>query len=154
MEPLSMQVEPTVAILREAEATGMLQRHWEELALDKGRVPLQPDWRRYGEMEAQGMLSTVAVRQRSQLVGYSIMVVSTGLHYADCPEARMDIFWLMPEVRGGPGGLQMFRKHEKELRRRGVRRIYVGSKLHRDSSPLFRRLGYQPVELWLSKMLG
>jgi GNAT superfamily N-acetyltransferase len=153
MQHLAMLVEPTIDILAEAERTGMLQRHWEELALDKDEVPLAPDWDRYQLMEAHGMLSAIAVRERSRLVGYSIMVLTRGLHYRDCPEARMDIFWLEPEVRGRMGGVRMFRAHEKELRRRGVKRIYVGSKLHRDSSVLFHRLGYRPVEVWMSKML-
>lgn len=153
MQHLSMQVENAVDILREAAATGMLQQHWEELALDKGEVPLAPDWDRYQLMDAHGMLSAIAVRERSRLVGYSIMVLTHGLHYRDCSEARMDIFWLDPEVRGRMGGVRMFRAHERELRRRGVKRIYVGSKLHRDSSVLFRRLGYRPVEVWMSKML-
>lgn len=148
-----MTVERAVDILREAQATGMLQRHWDELALDKESVPLAPDWRRYDELEAQGMLSAIAVRERSRLVGYSLMVLTRGLHYSTCPEAQMDIFWLDPEIRGRWAGVRMFRAHEKELRRRGVKRVHVGSKLHRDSSRLFRRLGYQPVELWLSKML-
>lgn len=153
MQHLSMHVKSAVAILREANDTGMLARHWEELALDKEAVPLAPDWQRYRDLEATGALSAIAVRERGQLVGYSIMVLSTGLHYSSCPEARMDIFWLMPEVRGRWGGVRMFRAHERELRRRGVKRIYAGSKLHRDLSRLFRRLGYQPVEIWLSKML-
>jgi hypothetical protein len=153
MEHLSMHVECTVDVLREARDTGMLQRHWEELALDQDEVPLSPDWGRYWDLECQGCLSTLAVRERSRLVGYSIMVLTHGLHYADCYEARMDIFWLAPEVRGRYGGVRMFRAHEKELKRRGVKRVYCGSKLHRDSSRLFLRLGYRPVETWFSKML-
>lgn len=153
MEHLAMLVERTVDVLREARETGMLQRHWEELALDQNEVPLSPDWGRYWDLELQGALSTIAVRERSRLVGYSIMVLTSGLHYATCSEARMDIFWLSPEVRGRWGGVRLFRAHERELRRRGVRRVYVGSKLHRDSSRLFLRLGYKPVETWFSKML-
>jgi GNAT superfamily N-acetyltransferase len=154
VEHLSIQPEGTLATLQEAEDTGMLRRHWEELALDKDSVSLAPDWRRYRLLEAEGVLSTMAVRQRGKLVGYSIMVLTTGLHYRGCFEARMDIFWLAPEARGRFGGVRLFRAHEKELRRRGVKRIYVGSKLHRDSSRLFLALGYRPVELWLSKMLA
>lgn len=154
MEHLSIEVaQNTVDVLLEAAATGMLQRHWEELGLDQDEVPLAPDWRRYRDLEGQGALSCVAVRQRGVLVGYSIMVLTTGLHYAQCYEARMDIYWLDPAVRGRWGGVRMFRVHERELIRRGVKRVYVGSKLHRDSGRLFKRLGYRPVETWHSKML-
>lgn len=153
MEHLSIQPEDTVAVLQEAEDTGMLRRHWDELALDKNAVSLAPDWRRYRHLNDQGVLSTMAVRERGKLVGYSIMLLTTGLHYKHCYEARMDVFWLAPEVRGRYGGVRLFRAHEKELKRRGVRRIYTGSKMHRDSSRLFLALGYKPVEIWFSKML-
>ena len=65
----------------------------------------------------------------------------------------MDVFWLAPEIRGRMGGLRLFRAVEKELRRRGVQRIYVGSKLHKDVGRLFLALGYHPIETWFSKML-
>lgn len=131
----------------------MLMRHWEELALDKDRVALKPDWNRYRTLEQWGHLSVVTARAQGVLAGYSWMVVTTGLHYSDCLEARMDIYWIAPEHRGRWGGVNLFRAHERELKRRGVQRIYVGSKLHKDSSALFRRLGYQPIETWFSKML-
>lgn len=153
MEHLTIAVESAMSVLFEAQDTGMLQAHWAELALDKEQIPLEPDFGRYRDLEQAGALSCVAVRQRGRLLGYSIMVLSTGLHYRGCYEARMDIYWLAPEVRGRWGGVRMFRVHERELSRRGVRRVYVGSKLHRDSGRLFQRLNYKPVETWYSKML-
>lgn len=147
-----MQVEAFSAVIDEAKP--LLQRHWEELALNKESVPLDPDWRRYAALEAQGQLSVVTVRANGKLVGYSWMVVQPGLHYRGCLEARMDIFWLAPEHRGRMGGVRLFRAHEKELRRRGVQRVYTGSKLHKDSSRLFLALGYTPIEQWFSKMLS
>jgi len=152
MEHLSLQVEPFRAFCEEVKP--LLPRHWEDLALDKEKVPLAPDWQRYALLDAQGALSVVTVREKGRLVGYSIMVVMPGLHYVTCLEARMDIFWLAPEVRGRMGGLRLFRAHERELQRRGVKRIYAGSKLHKDSSRLFLAMGYQPVEQWFSKWIG
>ena len=81
------------------------------------------------------------------------MVIERGLHYLGTLEAYMDIYWIAPEVRGRYGGVRLFRAHEKELRRRGVARVHVGSKLHRDSARLFRALDYTPTEMWFSKML-
>jgi len=136
------------------EATPLLYRHWEESALDKERVPLDPDWARYASLEAMGALSVVTMRERGRLVGYSCMVVQPGLHYRSCLEARMDIFWLAPECRGRMGGVRLFRAVERELQRRGVKRIYAGSKLHKDVSSLFVKLGYVPIERWFSKWIG
>jgi GNAT superfamily N-acetyltransferase len=152
MEHLSLAVEPFAPFC--AEVQPLLPRHWEELALNKDKVPLDPDYQRYAELDAKGALSVVTMRRNGALVGYSIMVVTPGLHYRTCLEARMDIFWVAPEVRGRMGGLRLFRTHEKELKRRGVKRIYTGSKLHKDSSRLFLALGYEPVETYFSKWIG
>jgi GNAT superfamily N-acetyltransferase len=151
MEHLSVQVEAYGDMLEEAKP--LYQRHWEELALDQDAVPLAPDWERYAALEASGALSIVTVRARGRLVGYSFMVVQRGLHYATTLEARMDMFWIAPEHRGRMGGVRLFREVERELVRRGVRRVYAGSKLHRDASRLFLALGYKPIETWFSKML-
>lgn len=149
---LSFQVEAFSAVWPELQP--LLPRHWEELALDKESVPLDPNWPRYAEIEKAGAISMVTVRENGCLVGYCIMVLSPGLHYRTCYEARMDVFWLAPEVRNqAMPGVRLFRAVEKELKRRGVQRVYVGSKLHRDVGRLFERLGYHPIETWYSKML-
>jgi len=152
VEHLSLAVEEFSRVIDEAKP--LLYRHWEEIALDKERVPLDPDWARYASLEAMGALSVVTMRQNGKLVGYSCMVVQPGLHYRGCLEARMDIFWLAPECRGRMGGVRLFRAVERELQRRGVKRIYAGSKLHKDVSSLFVKLGYVPIERWFSKWIG
>lgn len=151
MEHLAIQVENFGDVIGEMKP--LFQRHWEELALDKETVPLDPDWARYAAMEAQGQLSTVTVRCRGELVGYAIMIVTPGLHYRSTLHGVMDMFWLAPEHRGHFGGIRLFKRVEAELKRRGVRRIFVGSKLHRDTSRLFTALGYWPIEHWFSKMV-
>lgn len=151
MEHLSTQTEPFGRVIEEAKP--LLQRHWEEIALDRDSVPLEPDWPRYAAMERLGQLSVVTVRAQGRMVGYCCMVIQPGLHYRSCLEARMDIFWIAPEYRGRMGGVRLFKAVEAELKRRGVRRMYVGSKLHKDSSRLFEAMGYRPIEQWFSKML-
>lgn len=152
MQHLTCQPEAFEPFLREVQP--LLPRHWEELALNKDKVPLAPDYDRYLRMDREGMISVVTVRAQGALVGYSIFVVQPGFHYKTCLEARMDIFWLAPEYRGRGGGVRLFKAHEQELKRRGVQRIYAGSKLHKDSSRLFMALGYDPIEQWFSKWIG
>lgn len=149
---LSYQVERISDLFEEIEP--LWRRHWQEIGLNHDKVPLDPDYRRYREMDAQGILSTVTVRQDGRLVGYSIFVVFPALHYKSTLEATNDIFWIAPESRNGVAGKRLFRAVECELKRRGVKRMMVGSKLHRDSSPLFLALKYQPIEMWFCKLLG
>ena len=152
MEHMITSVEAFSAVIEEAKP--LLARHWEEIALNKDSVPLDPDWQRYAAMEAMGQLSVVTVRAAGKMIGYCCMVIQVGLHYRSCLEARMDIFWIAPEYRGRMGGVRLFRAVEAELKRRGVKRMYVGSKLHKDSSRLFEALGYTPIEQWFAKTLG
>lgn len=151
MEHLSLQVEKFSDVIEEAKP--LLFRHWEEIALDQDRVPLDPDWQRYAELEAAGALSIVTMRRNGAMVGYSCMVVAPGIHYRSTLEARMDIFWIAPEVRGRMGGVRLFKAVEAELKRRGVRRVYCGSKLHKDVSRLFWAMGYRAIEQWFCKWL-
>ncbi len=155
MEHLSFQVESLMAeggIFHEVQP--LVHRHWEDLALNRDKVPLLPNWSRYRQLEGEGALSIVTARRNGKLVGYSCMILSPGLHYSTCFEARMDLFWLAPEVRNqAMPGIRLFRAVEKELKRRGVQRVYVGSKLHKDVGRLFERLGYTPIETWYSRML-
>ena len=66
----------------------------------------------------------------------------------------MDIFYVLPEHRGSGTGFQLFKFVEKQLKNRGVQRLFVGSKLHKDASWLFEKLGYMPVETYYSTWLG
>lgn len=128
--------------------------HWEELALDKDRVPLDPDYALYDALNDSGSLMLVTLRQAGSLVGYFIGFVKTGLHYASCLTLTMDIYWTHPAIRGGTAALRLFRCVLAEAKRRGASRVFFGSKLHQDSGRLFKALGFKPVETWYSKMLG
>jgi len=149
---LTAQVEDFFQAL--PEMLPYLPQHYAELALDKDQVPLDPDWRRYRALYDLGQLLLVTLRERGRLVGYSWTFITPHMHYGSTLTATMDIFWIVPEYRGRMGGKRLFRAVERELRRRGVKRWMVGSKLHKDSSRLFVALGFRPVELWLSKMVG
>ena len=66
----------------------------------------------------------------------------------------MDIFWTHPSIRNGFAGVKLFRLVEKEAKRRGVQRMFFGSKVHKDASKLFEFLKMQATEIYYSKWLG
>jgi GNAT superfamily N-acetyltransferase len=136
------------------EIKPLLPMHWEELALNKDKVPLSPQWHVYDRRDAAGELQLVVLREDGALIGYYIGFVTPGLHYSTCLTAMMDIFYVHPEHRGRRGGIILFQAVEKELRRRGVMRWVVGAKLHNDASPLFERLKFERIEVYYSKWLG
>lgn len=149
---ITCQVEPFVPFLDEVKP--LLPIHWEELALDKDKVPLDPQYEVYLERAARDEALSVTVREDGRLVGYFVGFIAPGLHYKTCLTCTMDIFYVLPEHRGAGAGFFLFKTVEKELRRRGVRRLFAGSKLHKDASWLFEKLGYTEVERYYSAWLG
>lgn len=135
------------------ELKPILPLHYEELALDKADCPLDPRYDVYERLEAAGELLFVTLRQRGALIGYFIGMVAPGMHYRTCLTCHMDIFYVHPDHRGNAGGQILFAEVERELRRRGVTRWFVGCKLHLDASWLFERLGFQRIEVYYSKVL-
>lgn len=128
------------------EVKPMLPLHYAELALDQDVVPLSPQYDEYLRRDALGMVLCVAMRDAGELVGYFVGFVAPGLHYSTCLTLQLDIFWLRPDHRGKGGGTILFKAVEAEAKRRGVQRMFVGSKCHLDASWLFERLGYTKVE--------
>lgn len=136
------------------ELEALLPLHYEELALNQDKVPLAPQYGVYIERERAGGLIFVALRDAGDLVGYFIGFIAPGLHYSTCLTCTMDIFYIRKDKRTGSAGVRMFRFVESELRRRGVQRWFMGSKIHADASALFKRIGAAPVETYYSKWLG
>jgi GNAT superfamily N-acetyltransferase len=135
------------------ELKALLPLHYEELALNKDKVPLSPQYEVYVDRERQGMLLFVTARDAGQLVGYFIGFVAPGLHYSTCLTCIMDIFYIAPDHRGSNAGFQLFKFVEKELKRRRVQRWFMGAKVHFDCSFLFEKLGAELVEKTYSLML-
>lgn len=127
--------------------------HYQELALNKDKVPLDPQYDIYLRRDAMGEVLFLTVRKLGELIGYFVGFVAPGLHYRTCLTLTMDIFYVVPEHRGRIG-IGLFRAVEKEAKRRGVQRMFVGSKCHKEASFLFERLGYEKVEVFYSTWLG
>lgn len=132
----------------------LLPIHYKELALNQDKVPLSPQFDKYVAAEQRGELIFVTLRSAGQMVGYFIGFIAPGLHYSTCLTCQMDIFYVLPEHRGSGAGFQLFKFVEQQLKKRGVQRMFVGSKMHKDASWLFEKLNYTPVETYYSAWLG
>ena len=149
---ITAQVEPYSKCL--PELMECYDLHWEELALNKDKVPLDPQYDLYEARDDAGQLLLVTLRETGRLVGYFIGFIAPGFHYKTCLTLTMDIFWTHPDVRGGFSGVKLFRLVEKEAKRRGVQRMFYGSKMHKDASRLFEYLKMEPVEIYYTKWIG
>lgn len=137
------------------ELKRIIPMHYEELALDKDKVPLSPQWDIYVEREKLGEVLFVVMREKGEMIGYFIGFIAPGLHYSTCLTCIMDIFYIRPDKRGAAlPGVKLFRAVEDELKRRGVQRWYVGSKAKADASALFEFLKFKKVETFYGKWIG
>ncbi|MHA3059908.1 GNAT family N-acetyltransferase [Acinetobacter sp. ANC 4636] len=132
----------------------LLPVHYQELALNQDKVPLSPQFDKYIAAERRGELLFVVLRNAGEMIGYFIGFISPALHYSTCLTCQMDIFYVHLDHRGNGAGFQLFKFVEDQLKKRKVQRMFVGSKMHKDASWLFEKLGYKPVETYYSTWLG
>ena len=135
------------------EAKPLLVDHWENIALNKDTIALDPLWDTYRKLEETGNLKIITARQEKKLVGYAAYVISPSLHYSDQIIADADVFWLDPDYRKGMAGMRLFKHAEKVLKSYGVTRVLNKVKIHFDVGKVFERMGYDPIERVYSKSL-
>jgi len=137
--------------------------HWDELALNKDKVPLDPNYDIYLARDALGEVLLVTARERGLIVAYFVGFIAPALHYQSCITLTMDIFWLHPDIRDGDSltGVErdmacelLFECVKREAVRRGVQRVFYGSKVHKDASAMFERMGMVEVERYYSAWWG
>jgi hypothetical protein len=129
------------------ELPPLFEKHWREVALNHDSVPLSPDWERYFQLDAKGILQVLTVRVDGDLVGYHFLTVYPHLHYAKTWWAETDIFWLHPDHRQGLTGYKLLKLPRDWLRAAGVKHHTLRTKLHIPSfEPILQRLGYVPIE--------
>jgi GNAT superfamily N-acetyltransferase len=128
--------------------------HYEELALDKDHVPLDPQYGIYLERDRRGEVLLVTARAAGEMCGYFVGFIAPGLHYKTCLTCTSDIYWMAPAYRGLNHGRELFTFVFNELRRRGVQRVFLGTKSHASVSRLFESLGAPEVERYHSLWLG
>jgi len=132
----------------------LIEQHWEEIALNKDKIKLNPDWEAYQSLEDQGKLKIFTVREDSELVGYFIVVVGTHIHYKDHLFASNDIIYLSPKHRKTGTGIKLIEFAEKCLAEDGVSVLTINTKVHRPFDKLMDFLKFNKVERVYSKYIG
>lgn len=150
---INFAVESFVACIPEIKT--LITAHYEELALNRDKVPLDPRWDVYEELEKSDKLLFIALRNDDKkLIGYSIGLIEYELHYKTTLGYNMDILYVDPEYRGHGAGNALITFLEAALKERKVQRIFLGSKCHKDIGNLFIHHDYKLVEMYYSKWIG
>ena len=148
---LTYQQEFLVTCRKDAEP--LLQKHWEEIALNKDFISLNPDWDAYEELEARGALRIFTARNDGRLIGYFAVLVRAHLHYVDHLFAFNDVLFLDSEYRGRFVGVRLMRFAEQCLKEDGVSVMVVNTKTHKPFDGILERLGFRHIENLYSKVL-
>lgn len=136
------------------EIQPLLWDHYQEVALHKERIKLDPDWPKYFALEEQGSCIVFTMRDRGRLVGYAVFFVSPHIHYQACRAASNDIIYFDPEYRKGLNALRFIRFCEGCLRDYAmVTKVTWHIKPLHDWSPVLARMGYEQEEIVMGKVL-
>lgn len=134
-----------------AGAATLFTAHWDEIALNKRLMQLQPDVERYRALDAQGGLLALGAYVDGQLVGYSVNFLMNHLHYAGLKVCSNDLLFVAKEHRHGRLGLQLIKRTEAEAKTRGAQMVLWHAKPGTALNELMPRLGYGVQDIIYSK---
>jgi GNAT superfamily N-acetyltransferase len=138
-----------------SEIKRLLELHWEEIALLKDKIPLDPNYAKYEELDKLGIMHFLTVRNETgELVGYNIFSVMPHIHYWSTPMALIDIMFLEKPYRKGRNGIRFLQFFEQEAKKLGAKKLIGGTKEHFDIGKLFEYLGWTPTDRMYTKWVG
>jgi GNAT superfamily N-acetyltransferase len=138
----------------EDEAKELLELHYAEIALNKDKIKLNPNWEAYHELEDNNNLKIFTARDSGKLVGYFVVIVGTSLHYKDHLFAENDILYLHKDYRKGWTGIRLIRFVENCMLEDGVSLMKINTKVHQNFGVILDRLGFNNTEEVYTKYLG
>lgn len=148
---ITYQQESLVTV--KADIIPLLEKHWEEVALNKEKIKLNPDWDAYANLEDAGVLKIFTSREDGKLVGYFVVFVKAHIHYKDHLFCYNDVIFIDEEYRKGFTSPRLIKFAEKCLKADGVEVMIVNTKMHKPFDSLLIWLGYKHIENLYSKVL-
>ena len=136
-----------------AEIVNLIDLHWEEIALNKDVIKLNPDWKSYYNLEDNNKLKIFTARYDNALIGYFIVIIYVNLHYKDHLFASNDILYLHPDYRKGFAGIKLIKYAEQCIKEDGVSVMTINVKEHKSFGLVLERLKFNAIETVYSKVL-
>jgi hypothetical protein len=130
------------------EFEALLKQHWQEIAKFKELMTLNPHLPRYLQIEREGRLHLVVMREDGRMVGYSMHLIVKGHpHYRHLTTAEDDIHYLVPKLRGRGAHEDMRVFALCTLAERGVHFVTARTKVGHPHETTLRRIGYVPFDM-------
>jgi GNAT superfamily N-acetyltransferase len=129
----------------------LLEEHYAELATVPDIMLLKPDVERYQTLEAAGNLFAIGMfdihgNGAETLVGYSVNIVCTNLHYGDLLMCQNDLLFVRKSHRRGMTGMRLITATERAAKDRGVKMMLWHAKPGTTLDRMLPKLGYDPFE--------
>lgn len=123
------------------ELANIFPIHYAEVS-STPEIPLDINYESYINIQEAGNLVLTTCRKDGELIGYTVFIVSPNIHNKTCLTAYEDLYYIRKQYRKGRIGIRLFQHAEECLKKRGVKRIILTTKVHLDNSKLFEYLDY------------
>ena len=131
-----------------------LEIHYDELALHKETIPLDPDYDRYLFLEAKNQLKVYTLRTDEHvLIGYAVFIITPMLHYKSTICAANDLLYIDKKYRQGMTGVKFIKYCESKIKECGVDKITWHIKESNNFVPILKRMGYITEDIIVGKVL-
>ena len=118
-QPQNITVEATSIETVLTHGTKLFEEHYDEIAKHKDVQQLKPDAARYMVM-AHRLLVFAAYNERREMVGYSVSMLDTHLHYKDTTVCHNDVLFVTEAARRTRAGLKLIAATEEAAREQGA----------------------------------
>ena len=147
----AIEIRPSTVAEMHRVAGVLFASHYEEVAARRQNTPLSPDWLRYQALEQHGSLITLAAWEGERIVGYSVSIVTTALHYSTTIFCQNDVLFVAEAHRRGRLGIRLIRETERIAVAGGTKRVFWHAKQGTALAAILPRLGYGVHELVYSR---
>jgi GNAT superfamily N-acetyltransferase len=131
----------------------LLEEHYAELATVPDIMLLKPDVERYQTLEANNSIFAIGMFDKEELVGYSVNIVCTNLHYGDLLMCQNDLLFVRKSHRRGMTGMRLITATERAAKDRGVKMMLWHAKPGTTLDRMLPRLGYGIQDIIYSQVL-
>jgi dsRNA-specific ribonuclease len=135
-------IENLAKVRREIEP--LLKQHYDEIALNKDIIKMNPDWEGYARLDAVNALRIYTARRNEKLLGYFVVIVSKSLH---------DVIFLTKPARKGLTGVKLIKYAIESLAAEGITKLHINTKAHQPFDAILERLNFEEIERVYSLVL-
>ena len=138
------------------EAAALFHEQYALMDCDRDAIPLDPDYDELDAACAMGRLLFITCRCEGAMVGYYLAVIRPHILSRHSLTSFQIGFYIVPAHRSGGKAVSMLALAIREVRSRGVQRMYGSANLEYQGGRFGRLLelaGFRPIETAFSKIV-